>query len=285
MPLTAASVRTDFAKINYQPPEPWEDGFSLVFAGNPTLVDVTLLKAAELLRLELSTVEKVLNAGAPIPLSYLRSLPDAHLLASRLAQVGFECAIVGDDLLQARTPPTRVRSVIFEQNEILLEDFNTRKFSPVSCNDRVLLVTGALTKKSSDVSGKIRNGALKTTSETLAYSDEAVIDIYPPSDVYGYRVRPAGFDFSCLADRMQALGSANMMELTAELRKRFSDAVVRDEFRSAVTLIESVWPAVKSDQSNSVPRGMFGGVRKQSLTVLDNTIQFTKFSRLQRHFL
>jgi len=31
-----------------------------------------------------------------VPLVYLRSLPDAGLLASRLAELGFECAIVGD---------------------------------------------------------------------------------------------------------------------------------------------------------------------------------------------
>jgi hypothetical protein len=283
--LEAASIRSDIAKINYQRPEPWQDGFSLVYAGKRELESSAVEKAAELLQLDHEALERIIAVGTPIPLIYLKSLTDTGLLGSRLSEAGFDCAIVGDDLLQAKVAPTRVRTIQFESDSIMLEDFNTSNVTPVKYDERVLLVIGSLVKTSTEVTGKVSKRTVKPMDETLAISDEAVIDIYPVSDVYGFRIRASGFDFSCLSQRMQRFASANMAELISELRTRFSSAVLIDSFQTASPLMAAVWPVDEIKQASSVTRGPFGGVRKQNLTVLDNAGQFTKFSRLQRHFI
>ena len=283
--LEAASIRSDIAKINYQRPEPWQDGFSLIYAGKSELESSAIEKAAELLRLDHEALERIIAVGAPIPLIYLKSLTDAGLLGTRLSEAGFDCAIVGDDLLQAKVAPTRVRTIQFDPDSILLEDFNTSNVTPVKYDERVLLVIGSLVKTSTEVTGKVSKRTVKTTDETLTISDEAVIDIYPVSDVYGFRIPTSGFDFSCLGERMQRFASANMAELISELRSRLSSAVFIDSFPTAAPLMAEVWPVDEIKQASSVTRGPFGGVHKQNLTVLDNAGQFTKFSRLQRHFI
>jgi hypothetical protein len=283
--LEAASIRPDIAKINYQRPEPWQDGFSLVYAGKRELETSAMEKAAELLQLDQEALERIIAVGTPIPLIYLKSLTDTGLLGSRLSEVGFDCAIVGDDLLQAKVAPTRVRTIQFESDSILLEDFNTSNVTPVKYDEHVLLVIGSLVKTSTEVTGKVSKRAVKTMEETLAISDEAIVDIYPVSDVYGFRIRSSGFDFSCLGERMQPFATANMAALISDLRSRFTSGVFIDSFPAASPLLISVWPVDEIKQASSVSRGPFGGVRKQNLTVLDNTSQFTKFSRLQRHFI
>jgi hypothetical protein len=283
--LEAASVRTDIAKINYQSPETWQDGFSLIYAGKSDLESSVIKKAADLLRIEHEALESMMTVGVPIPLIYLKSLTDAGLLGSRLSEAGFDCAIVGDDLLQPKVPPTRARTIRFDTDSILLEDFNTSNVTPVKYDERVLVVTGSLVKTSTEVTGKVSKRTVKTMDETLAISDEAVVDIYPVSDVYGFRIRSSGFDFSCLGERMQRFATVNMAALIGDLRSRFTSGVFIDSFPTASPLFGPVWPVEEIKQASSVSRGPLGGIRKQNLTILDNTGQFTKFSRLQRHFI
>src|SRR5690348_7287925 len=184
-PLQLNALTGEFAKINYQRPEPWEDGFSLVYAGTEKIDQNSLSAAADLLNIEPQMLEQSMEVHVPLPLIYLRSLTDAGLLASRLSNIGFDCAIVGDDLLQARVLPTRVRSISISDDEFFFEDFNTSKMIPVNREDRVLLVSGLMVKTSTETSGKISKRSLSTTDESLTSFDELVIDIYPPNDVYG----------------------------------------------------------------------------------------------------
>jgi hypothetical protein len=280
----ANSVRTDIAKISYQTPEAWEDGFSLVYAGKRGLSSDVTGPATELLQVEPGSLDEILNIDIPIPLIYLRSLPDASLLASRLAEIGFDCAVIGDDLLQAKVLPTRIRSIMFDSDAALFVDFNTSSVTPVRFDETTLFVFGSLIKTSTELSGKLSKRALKATDESHAFSDEAVIDIYPPSDVYGFRIRSSGFDFSCLGARMSRFAGTNITELTSEFRARFASGVFIDAFQSAAPLVTKSWPPDEIKQSNST-RGPLGGVQRQTVTVSDNTDQFTKFSRLQRHFI
>ncbi len=284
-PLSTDVVNAEIARINFQQPEAWQDGFSLVYSGQRELNTETIASASNLIQIESAFLEELLAVSAPMPLIYLKSLPDANLLASRLSEIGFDCAIVGDDLLQAKTPPTRVRSMIFENDSVLFEDFNNCKFSRVSRNERVLIVTGTLIKTSTETAGKFKKGVIKADSETLSSTDETVIDIYPPSDVYGFRIRTSGFDFSCLGDRMRPIAAANITTLISEMRDQFADGVFIDSFQVVEPLLDTIWPTEESTQSGGVSRSAFSGVRKASTTVIDNTTQFTKFSRLQRHFI
>ena len=87
-----------------------------------------------------------------------------------LSEAGFDCAIVGDDLLQAKVPPTRVRSMQFETDSILLEDFNTSNVTRLNMDERVLLVTGSLIKTSTEVTGKVSKRKRKNDGRDISRS-------------------------------------------------------------------------------------------------------------------
>jgi hypothetical protein len=210
---------------------------------------------------------------------------DAGLLGARLSNIGFDCAIVGDDLLQAKVPPTRVRQIYFEDSRSLLKDFNTGKETAVQKDQRVLIVVGTIVKTSFEENSKLSKRTMKTMDESQTVSEELFADIYPPSEVYGFRIRSSGFDFSCLGEQMSPIAAENMVKLIDQLRNWFTAAKFVDAFRIVSPLLNSIWPPDEIRQSSQISRGPLGGVRKQSVRVLDNTIQFTKFSRLQRHFL
>lgn len=284
-PFETESIRTDLASVKYHRPEAWEDGFSLVYAGKGELSDDVIGRAAKLLQTSVEALRNILNVGVPIPLIYLRSLPDSRLLASQLSALTFNCAIVGDDLLQPALPPTRVRSIRFADEGAFLEDFNTSSVTQVRYQEKVLFVAGSLVKTSTELTGKISKGTLKAAEETLGFLDEPIIDIYPESDVYGFRVRSSGFDFSCLGKEMQRFAGANMTELICKFGVHFTSAIFIDSFYAAGPLISDTWPVDEIKQTSNITRGWLGGVHKQTVTVSDNTIQFTKFSRLQRHFI
>jgi hypothetical protein len=126
---------------------------------------------------------------------------------------------------------------------------------------------------------------LRTTDEALTSFDEPILDIYPPNDVYGLRIRSSGFDFSCLGEQMKSIAGSNMAGLIDLLRKRFASAIFNETYRSVSPLFLSVWPMDQIKRSSEFTRGPLGGIRKHSVTVLDNDRQFTKFSRLQRYFI
>jgi len=283
--ISADLVKGEIAKINFQQPEAWEDGFSLVYSGKSELKDETIAAAADVMQIDREELQTLMALDSPVPLVYLRSLPDAELLASRLSQLGFDCAIVGDDLLQAKTLPTRVRSMTFNGDAVLLEDFNNGKFISIDRSESVLIVPGTLIKTSTETAGKFKKGAVKADTETMSSTDETVIDIYPKNDVYGFRIRTSGFNFSCLGDRMQPIAAANITALITELRDQFPTAVFIDSFHAVEAFLETIWPSDETKKSGGISRSAFSGIRKESTTVIDNTIQFTKFSRLQRHFV
>src|SRR5262249_48242415 len=111
--LDSSQVRSDLAQINFQPPESWEDGFSVIYTGKNEISSGAANRAADLLRIEIDKLIRLTAVGVPVPVAYLKSLPDAELLAARLTEIGLDCAIVGDDLLTPEMPPTRIRSIEF----------------------------------------------------------------------------------------------------------------------------------------------------------------------------
>jgi hypothetical protein len=283
--LESSQIRTDLAQINFQRPELWEDGFSVIYTGRGNVSSEEANKTAELLRIETETLFRLTGVGAPVPIAHLKSLPDAELLASRLTEIGLDCAITGDDLLTPQIPPTRIRSIGFFDEGIILEDFNTANKIAISASERVLFVAGSIFKTRSETAGKRSKKTVKITEASESSSDEVVLDIYPPSDVLGFRIRSSGFDFSCLGEQMRRIASENMVALVDKLTGVFPNRILINEYRAAYPLLDSVWPVDQGNKSSEVTGGLFGGVRIQRTTISDNTAQFTRFSRLQRHFV
>jgi hypothetical protein len=278
-------ARTDVAKINFQQPESWEEGFSIVYAGKGSVDTAVAERAAEILPLEIEQLTRITSIGAPAPVAYLKSLREADILASRLADIDLAVAITGDDLLTPQVPPTRIRAIEFTEDAVAFEDFNTGNKNQILKDESLLLVTGSIFKTHSETEGKRSRRTTKGISRAEASFDEPVLDIYPASDVFGFRLRTSGFDFSCLGDRMQKLGADNLANLIDKLLDFFSSPKYVDQYQANHTLLDAVWPVELRNESSTVSRGTFGGSRIKRVTLSDNTAQFTRFSRLQRHFL
>ncbi|HYJ91521.1 MAG TPA: hypothetical protein VEV84_09450, partial [Pyrinomonadaceae bacterium] len=138
--LDIAEIRSDIAKITFQRPEPWEDGFTIAYVGSQDLSIETIESAAKILQLELETFAQLLSPRMPVPIIYLKSLAEAQVLASQLSEIGFGCAVVGDDLLTPRRPPTRLRSLEFSDKGAVFLDFNTNLRFEFSYGDKLLLI-------------------------------------------------------------------------------------------------------------------------------------------------
>jgi len=283
--LAVEELLPEAIKLSLQAPEPWEDGLTIAFIGRGKLEADMAARAAEILRLDSQVINEITASDIPVPVAYLRSLSEAHIVASRLTEIGFPCAITGDDLLLPRRPPSRLRAIEFNDGRAVFLDFNTGSRFEFAETDRMLLVSGMLSKTRSETTAKRSKRSMKVTDAAESVNDEAVLDIYPPSDVFGFRVRPSGFDFSCLGDRMRKTGAENIPILAQAIVDHFPNAKLVDAYRSLRSLLDNIWPVGESDRSSSVSRASFGGVRVHRVSIADNTEQFNRFSRLQRHLI
>jgi hypothetical protein len=283
--LIPSEINVGLTQINFQRPQTWEDGFSVIYVGKGNLSDDIASRAAEILRIEADVFVDLAEVGAPVPIAYLKSLPDAELIASRLTEIGLECAIAGDDLLTPQIQPTRIRSVEFYDEGIILEDFNTANKIAVGAGERVLFVVGSIFKIRSETTGKRSKKTMKIIETSESSSDELILDIYPPSDVLGFRIRSGGFDFSSLSEQMRRIASENLQLLIDKFVEVFPKQILINEYPAAHSLLDAVWPVEHKSESSDVTRGAFGGVRIERTHVSENTAQFTRFSRLQRHFI
>jgi len=235
--------------------------------------------------METDEFARLMRAGTGMPIAYLKSLPDADLLASRLTDAGLKCAIMGDDLLTPQAVATRVRSVEFYDDGVILEDFNTADKIAIGSGERVLLVVGSIFKIQSESTGKRSKKTVKIKDASETLSDETVVDLYPPSDVLGFRIRSNGFDFSCLGERMRRIASENMIGLIDRLGEAFPNHILIDGYKAAHSILDTIWPVESQNKSSEVRRGTFGGVEIEKVRLYDNTKQFTRYSRLQRHLI
>ena len=270
-------------KLSLQRPEAWEDGYTIAYLASSPLVPDMVSAAAEILHLDPTVLEKLADANASAPVAYLRSLSEAQVVATRLTEVGFPCAIVGDDLLIPRTPPSRLRGIEFTEARAELLDFNTQSRFRFYRTDELLLVSGVICRARSETTAKRSKRSMKVTDAAKSLNDEPVLDIYPPSDVFGFRVRVAGFDFSCLGDQMQRTGVENIQILMKTLPGHFPGAKIVNTYGSLRSELDQIWPVAENDRSSTVSRASFGGVRVHRVSIADNTEQFNRFSRLQRH--
>lgn len=283
--LNVEELLSGSIKLNLQPPEPWEDGFTIAFVGSDRPEAGIVARAAEILQLDADATSQLAAPNIPVPVAYLRSLSEAHIVASRLTEIGFPCAITGDDLLIPRRPPSRLRSIEFTDGGAAFLDFNTGSRFEFAETDRMLLVNGMIAKTKSETTAKRSKRSMKITDAAESVNDEPVLDVYPPSDVFGFRVRPSGFDFSCLGDRMRKTGAENIQILAQEIADRFPNTKVVDFYRSLRSALDNIWPVGESNRASSVSRASFGGVRVHRVSVIDNSEQFNRFSRLQRHLI
>ena len=114
-------------------------------------------------------------------------------------------------------------------------------------------------------------------------TDETVVDLYTRKQTMPYRIAANSFDFSCLGSSKGLLAGQNLIRLLQLFRERAPQVEFDDSFNSVRKTLEPVWPSNQQNESSGWRRERPGKYSIGSVMVLNNEMQFSRYSRLLRH--
>lgn len=279
MPITAADPVT--VKIRGTRPESWEKAFNIIYLPTETVIDTAA--AGRHLSIDGSLIDEIIAHGKPVPAARFSSRTDAEIIAHRLAELGFASIILADTELRADEPPIRLRCVEFEDGNTVLTTFNTSEKLRVASNSITVIVTGTIRSSSNELLEKRKKKEMTVVDSTEMTSDESTADIYVKGDPIGFRIFTKGFDFSGLGAEKGMLAGENLRRLIAKIRILAPNAALIEDYGSAAVLLNGVWEIESQKNSQGIQRSFLGGISFSKRAQSDNTLQFTKYSRLQRY--
>ncbi|MEP6570222.1 MAG: hypothetical protein ABJC10_10640 [Acidobacteriota bacterium] len=285
LPHTETTV--DLQKPELRPLEKWEQGYNNII--QPPVANLTpaqLTEAADLLRLRLEDLDRILAATTPLPLARAATIDEAQLVQHRLRLLGIESTIMTD-----AAPGTdaagvvKVRALEIDEGGIYAYQTPEAPFTPVSWPDLRLLVIGRLTLKRVELKerkGKRAENTIMNTSEFV--TDETVVDFYAQQQPTPFRIEANSFDFSCLGSSKGLLAVENISRLVQLFRERAPQAEFDESFNSVRKALEAAWPSAQQNESSGWRRERPGKYSIGSVMETNNEPQFSRYSRL-RHYL
>ena len=149
----------------------------------------------------------------------------------------------------------------------------------------MLLVVGRVVTRRVEVEERTVSfsGRGRLTDAREVASDEAVLDIYTADAASeGFRVMADGFDYSCLGADKGLLARDNFKTLVTELRARATGAALDEDYARLRGVLASVWPPAERNESGGLRRDRPGRLNTESVTVVSNEAQFTRYARMRR---
>lgn len=264
--------------------EEWEQGFNVVMhppSARPA--PETIEELASLLRLDAARLSEMFDTGTTLPVARAASEEEAGLIVGRLRARGLDAEVLGDDSL-ARTP-VRVRALGFDTHALVLMETAESEPAGVFWEKVALLVVGRVVtrrvemeERPSKLSGRGRLADAREVS-----TDEAVLDIYTSDAAHeGFRVMADGFDYSCLGASKGLLARDNFKTLILKLRESATRAALDEEYARLRALLSSAWPPAERNESGGLRRDRPGRLNTESVTVVSNETQFTRYARMRR---
>lgn len=266
----------------FRKPEIWEPAFNVIYIPGAKLPEAdSVRQAAGIVGLAPDEAEAVFEQKTALPIARVASGEEAEIIADRLTGAGLHTLLVTDSELALRRPPSRLRGLEFHEDGIAPDLFNEpgkkgKAFMPV------LIVEGFLNRKRLESTEKRSGKGEKILDSAETGDDETVLDIYGPSDLAGYRIRPDGFDFSCLGERKAFTAAENIRGLSAYFREAYPQADFETGYRALRGVLGITWPQTHSTSAEGVERRGIGGYATRKVAFTDNEDQFTRYSRLLR---
>jgi hypothetical protein len=275
----AVSIASNRRKL-----EIWERGFNVIVLQYDERSDIS--EIAKLLSMDAASVAMILSANTPLPVARVEGEREASIVSNRLSALGVRCLVIRDEEFRTDKPPVRVSGLDDLYDRFALKDFNTGAVTQIAKNDLVLIVTGTFNTRTVDSLEKKRLGKeSKLLNETTTIADEAIIDIYTRDDPSGFRIRMAGFDFSCLGEDKGMMASENMRSLIIFLKGHAPNARFVNNYSVVRHALGIVWELEERRESKGMQRAGFGKAELGIVATTNNVGQFTKYSRLQWHLL
>ncbi len=261
--------------------EDWEPGVNLIVTAVPRDFDPKTISSAISLGAEM--VDSLADLEPPIPLFRIKA-EDADEAEARLTRLGLEVGSIEDLALSLSTPPVRLKGIAFGENSLSFFPFNSSDASSVDVADVTLIVLGSIITTTAELKLKKKRKETKEFDEYTASSDHLVIDIHTSAERIGYRIRPHGFDFSCLGDEKSFVAGDNIRKLIEKLSAAIPHAVVDRSYGTKSSVLDHVWPRTVMNTSKGIERNWFGVQRATGFTTSNET-QFTRYSRVRRSLL
>jgi hypothetical protein len=286
LPVTEHSAA--LRKPTLRPLERWEQGFNSIYIPHGTArPDKDCLKeTASLLRLSDEDVRRIIESSEPLPVARTAALEEAQLIERSLKALGLELLTVSDDELALETqPPKRMRTLELTTDALVAHPAGSNEILRAPWDEITLLIMGRTIMRQVEVEERRGRRAENEITETRELSaDEAVLDIYSSASEGSWRIVAGSFDFSCLNEKKSLLVAQNFARLLEELRVRASRAAYDDSYARVRHALAAVWPLEQQTESRGWRRGGPGRYSTEVVTITDNEIQFTRYSRL-RHYL
>lgn len=282
-PIELPENRRSSAELNLRPLENWEKGFNIVFVPPARSPDTAGI--SRYLSIDPEALQHMLEVRGPFPIARIESESDAGIAVQQLGSLGLDVVVISDEVLKAHQPPTRLRTIEFLDGSILATSFNTGEEIEIGRDELVLIVSGSVIESKTESVEKRKKKESKLIRETETTSDEKLIDIYTKDDLGGFQIQTKGFDFSCLGAEKGLIAALNIDRLHKMLSDFSPSAKTVDEYRSNVSILNTVWEFDTQKDFHGLTRTGLGQSGYANVATTSNLTQFTKYSRLQRHLI
>ena len=278
--MTESSAR--LRKPILRPTEKHELGYNtIVLPSSDAFPADVVTDAAEFLKLTAEELQRILAARTPLPVARTASREESEVIFDRLQALGLRVVTLRDE-----GPVTRVRSLRFDDSELVMNPNQAKNQAEVSWSAVTLLVPGRLIEKRVEVKEvKTRRAENEILDTTELFSDEAVIDLYTATHSETWRIGANGFDFSCLAAEKTLLANENFAKLQRLLSAKATNARLDDSYQRLRLLLDLVWGPEQETKSSGWRRERPGKLSLGMATICSNESQFTRYSRLLHYLI
>ncbi len=276
------SATSELSLISVKNPlEPWELGFNLVIRTGAELDAESSSWLARFLAGNEDLIARVKTSHSAVPIGRFASVEMANAAIDGFDQNIHNMRIVSDLELNASQPPVRLRGISFEEEQLILHEFNSDHRVTLVAGDLRLIVEGNLFETKTEETQKKRRKGNSEVDLVQIESDRPVIDIYTRDHYRGFRVPIHGFDFSCLGSDKQLLAAANLAQLGKKLKEFTSECRLDNCYSLMRPMLDPIWELKTSKDHQGMKRV---GLERKGRTTVEtrtNEMQFTKYSRLQ----
>ena len=285
LPITETSAR--LRKPVLRPPDKHQTAYhSILLPTNIDTADERIADAADLLKLSVENLIRIVAEQVPLPVACTASREEAEVVFDRLRDLGLQAVTLSDaDLGASELPVKRIKSMSMEDQLVTLQQAGTRDQTEVSWRDVVLIVTGRLLVRRLEIQERKTRRAEKEIVQSSEFSsDEAVIDFYTSTHSHALRISANGFDFSCLGSKKTLIANENISRLQDVIVASAPHAVVDHSYKRLRHTLDLVWGAQQETQSRGWRRDRPGRMSVGLATINSNETQFTRYSRMRRYF-
>jgi hypothetical protein len=284
--LPTTETNADLQKPTLRRLEKWEQGFNVILVPESAarLSVEQLPQIAELLRLNVEDLRRIIVTREPLPVARATTPDEASLIERKLDEMGLKVHVVAEHE-QEEAVTKRVRALELTESTLVLYSAGGPESWRIPWAEILLLSVGRIVVREIEVEERKGRKAENVLVDAREIStDESVLDIYAAQGKTSWRITAGNFDFSCLGAQKKWVAAQNFSTLIEMLRARATEAFYDDSYNRVRHALGIVWPLEQETESRGWRRKGTGRVNTEAVTRSDNEIQFTRYSRL-RHYL